>query len=148
MPILLTQTDSLHPAVRTHLDRYRPETVVLLGGEAALSAAVAAEIPGVQRIAGPNRFATAVAVADELWTTTSGEYLVTSGTAVDGWAYGLAAAGLGGQTDRPLLLVETDRLPAEIDAALCATGTRAPVTVIGGLDVVSQQVRDAMTAPC
>lgn len=150
--VVLNPSDQLHPAVATRLEENKPQ-VFLMGGEAALSAAVQAEVaarvPEVIRVSGANRYATAVAIADQLWgDAASGTYLVTSGDATDGWAYGLAGAGLGAALDAPLLLVETNRLPAETDARLCATGTRADVQVLGGPDVVSDEVRAAMATPC
>ncbi len=153
VPVILNPTSGLHPAVEQYLRERAPETTYLFGGEAALgpdveSGAAAAGTAPV-RSQGTNRYATAVAIATQLWGgSASGDRLITSGNAVDGWAYGLAAAGLGAQLNRPLLLVETDRLPTETDEALCDGGTRADSMVIGGPDVVSQAVRDALAAPC
>ena len=71
-PLLLTPPASLVSDTATELDRVLPDgaTVYLLGGEGALSAAVAAAVDALgfdaQRLAGPTRFETAVAIAEEL----------------------------------------------------------------------------------
>ena len=66
-PILITGSDSLHPAVAELLAADAPSRTVLLGGTAALSDAVQASVPNPQRVAGAERTATAAAIATELW---------------------------------------------------------------------------------
>lgn len=76
-PLLLTATGSLDPAVKAEIVRVLPAggTVYILGGTAAVSPAVEATITGagfvVKRLAGADRFATAVAVADALGDPTT-----------------------------------------------------------------------------
>jgi putative cell wall-binding protein len=147
-PVLLTQTAALAPAVAAYLDEVDPDGVVLLGGEAALSAAVAEAVPGARRIQGPNRYATAGAIATDLWPQPTSGYLVTAGNHLEGWAYALAGAGLAADTNSPILLVETAQLPPETRGLSCRGGTPPPMTVIGGDPVVSPTVRDALGQPC
>jgi putative cell wall-binding protein len=76
-PLLLTPTASLDPTVKAEIVRVLPAggTVYILGGTAAVSTAVETTITGlgfvVKRIAGADRFATAVAVADALGDPTT-----------------------------------------------------------------------------
>jgi putative cell wall-binding protein len=76
-PLLLTSSNSLSAAVRAEIVRVLPAgaPVYILGGTAAVSAAVETTITGlgfvVHRVAGANRFATAVAVAGELGNPTT-----------------------------------------------------------------------------
>lgn len=71
-PLLFTDTATLTPDTRQELDRALSagQTVYLLGGEQAISAAVADELAAagyqVERLAGPTRVETSVAVADTL----------------------------------------------------------------------------------
>ncbi|MBW3551717.1 MAG: signal peptidase I, partial [Proteobacteria bacterium] len=69
-PMYTTQPDSLSPAAATGLDDYDPELVIVLGGPVALSAQVRDQVReagyGVERLAGPARYDTAVAVAERL----------------------------------------------------------------------------------
>ncbi|HTC69804.1 MAG TPA: cell wall-binding repeat-containing protein [Acidothermaceae bacterium] len=71
-PLLLTSSAALNPTVSAEITRVLPAggTVYILGGTAAVSAAVATTLTTnhfvVKRLAGSDRFATAVAVADAL----------------------------------------------------------------------------------
>jgi hypothetical protein len=74
-PLLLTDTASLNPAVLKEIQRVLgpgdgAKTVFVLGGEKALSPAVANALTQlkyhVQRVSGPDRFATAVAIANTI----------------------------------------------------------------------------------
>lgn len=123
-PVVLTPTDTLHPSVAawiTATDR----TALLLGGTAALSEAVGAALPGSTRIFGPDRAATAAAVATQLWGLPAplDTALLIDGWAGEGWAYGLAAAGLAADLGAPLLVVGDTLPPATAALLACATTT-------------------------
>lgn len=145
-PILLTQSATLHTEVEKWLAKRPTAGRLVLGGTSAIADEVAAALGAHDRVGGANRFATAVALAESEWDGING-VVVAAGNLTDGWAYGLASAGLSARTGRPLLLVEHDRLPAETAAATCRPD-RVPVDVIGGLTQVSDGVRTALTAPC
>lgn len=100
-PLLLTATGSLDPAVKTEIVRVLPVggTVYILGGTSAVSAAVESTITGlgfvVKRLAGADRFATAVAVADALGDPTT-VFEATGLNFPDALAGGPAAIKTGG----------------------------------------------------
>ena len=146
-PILLTPTAELHPAVGAWLAEHGNAVPIVMGGEAAVSADVARAVGPHLRHAGANRYETAAMIAERRWDDPAG-YLVTAGDHELGWAYGLAAAGLSAATNQPLLLVEQDRLPEETATALCDGRQEARVEFVGGADVVSSSVRDAVAAVC
>ena len=101
-PVLLTGRDALDPATEAEIGRVTDRSyavVYILGGVAAIGAPVEARLHDlgydVVRIAGANRFATAVAVAREL----DDPSLVLEATGVrfpDALAAGAAAGGNGG----------------------------------------------------
>lgn len=110
VPLLLTQSDSLHPAVAAWLMAKQPAEVILLGGEAALSSAVAAAVPANWiRIAGSTRAGTAVAVAKYLWNrrvgTIGDRFVAVDGFASDSWSPALAASVLSAKQVAPQILV-------------------------------------------
>ena len=110
VPLLLTQSDSLHPAVAAWLAAKRPAEVILLGGEGALSPAVAAAAPGrVTRVSGATRAGTAVAVAKTLWGRRAGaagdRFVAVDGFAADSWSPALAASVLSAKQRAPQILV-------------------------------------------
>lgn len=120
-PLLLTGRDGLDPGVEAELLRVLPEggEVVLLGGAAALRAVVEERVAELGyrpvRVAGSDRYATAVAVAGRLDDPQS--VLLASGTDFpDALSAGAAAAAIGGA----VLLTVDDQLPAPTRAYLNA----------------------------
>jgi N-acetylmuramoyl-L-alanine amidase len=85
------------------------------------------------RIAGSNRYATAVAIANSGWTSTGGTAILASGT---NWPDALAGAPLSKPLAAPLLLAEPDRLPDETRARL-ATQRPTRIVILGGESAVS-----------
>lgn len=146
IPLLLTQSNALHPAVAAYLAAHRPSEVVLLGGEAALSGAVASAISTkTTRVSGPTRAGTAVAVAERLWGRTAGRtddhFVVTDGWGQTSWAPALAASVLSAKTVAPQLVVNgadsANPLPPETHAYLdglgYSSGKPASATMVGPL---------------
>lgn len=106
----------------------------------------------VIRHSGPTRYATAAEVATATYQPagTPGavgvrprpDVIVASG---ENFPDGLAAAGLAGHLDAPVLLTQRDTLPAETAAAL-GTLVASRVHVMGGTSAISQAVRDQISA--
>ena len=145
-PMLLTARDGLSAVTADEVVRLGARQAVLLGGEAALSEAVAGELTAlgleVQRIAGASRFATAAAVAAHL--PPADEVFVAEGAHADalrGWPDALSAAALAAALQRPLLLTTGDQLPVE---SLEAIPAGADVTIVGGEDAVGPAVASAL----
>lgn len=124
-PLLLTGGTALDPRVADELARaVEPGAVVyLLGGTGVLGEPVAAQVRSLglrpKRLAGSNRFETAIAIADEI-----GEHAITmiaDGRSVtDGLIAGAAAASLGGV----VVLSDGTSLPAATDEFLASDATR------------------------
>ena len=101
----------------------------VVGGPAAVPDAAVARLPGVERIAGENRAATAAAIADlAVAEGYSRNPLIASGQA---FPDGLAGGVLAAEQRRPLLLTGPDRLSAETHAWIGRNGSSS-VTVLGG----------------
>jgi putative cell wall-binding protein len=136
-PVLLSPRAALPDAVAAELARLRPMRAVLVGGEAALSAAVERRVgevvPRVDRAAGPNRYATAAALAGLEHPQGAEQVVVASG---EGFADALAAAPAA---EGPLLLVARDAVPAEVAERLAALDPDA-ILVAGGAAAVSEEV--------
>lgn len=83
--LLLTDTDSLPASTQPTLLRLEPRRIVVLGGPAAISQAVQAQLVSltsgtVTRLSGDSRFATAAAVSQTA-TTKGGTVILASGEA-------------------------------------------------------------------
>lgn len=133
-PILLTQSNQLHPEVLLELKRSMPKggKVVLMGGEEAISKAVEAAIVKeghkVERIAGANRAATAVATAKKLKEMGKAKHiLVADGT---NWQPGLISGPVAAEVDGATLLSNGDKIAPETEAFLKENAT-VPMTAIG-----------------
>jgi putative cell wall-binding protein len=164
-PILLTPANSLSTEASNVIGNCAAsgaQTVHILGGESAVSAGVAAAVdalPGtvtVNRIAGANRYETAVAIANAVTAGAIGSFggkrtvILASGTSyVDALAAGpISYRGVIGGINsgaHPILLTAADALPAVTDAALTSLGVQQ-VVIVGGTSVVSEAVQTAVEA--
>jgi putative cell wall-binding protein len=95
---------------------------------------------GAVRIAGADRYATAVKVSQKSFARPQSYVIVASG---ESWADALAAGPLAAFTEAPILLVRKDTLPAVVDAELKRLGP-VHVMVVGGRGVISDSVLKAV----
>ena len=149
-PIVLTPATSLSSdASSCHrcLRRRCAQTVHILGGESAISAGVASAVDAlpnvsVNRIAGANRYETAVQIANTVGAGAIGQFLgkrtaiIASGTSyVDALAAGpisyRGVVGGIGAGPHPILLTAANALPASTSAALTSLGVKQ-VGIVGG----------------
>jgi hypothetical protein len=136
-PVLLTPPGALDPRVAAEIQRLGATSAVLLGGDTALSAQVAADVAAsgigaLERVAGDNRYATAAAVTSRLASVAGSApatVLVASG---ERFPDALAAGALG----LPVLLTTRSSLP---DVTASAIGSATPV-VVGGASAIEPSV--------
>jgi uncharacterized repeat protein (TIGR01451 family) len=130
-PMLLNPTDALLDNVLAEIQRILPPggPVYLLGGRAALSQAVEDQLTtagfDVRRRSGADRYATAIAIAEEL--DPSALFLATGFNYPDALAAGAAAAEVGGA-----LLLTADRSMHPATAAFIAANPTLPRYAAGG----------------
>jgi hypothetical protein len=130
-PLLLTPPDALAPAVLQEVDRILPEGtgVYVLGGTQAISTAVedaliAAGHP-VHRLAGVDRYTTAVAIAREEGSPTR-VFLVTGRNFPDGLAAGACAAA-----GRAAILLTDDATLPQVTLDYVADTGKVPFAIGG-----------------
>ncbi|WP_370326507.1 cell wall-binding repeat-containing protein [Euzebya sp.] len=139
VPTLVTDTAALHPDVAAWLSANGIDRTVLFGGTAALSDAVAGAVPNPVRIAASERTGTAAAIAASLWQAADSgprRFTIIDGFDPDGWAYGLAAAGMASDAGAPLLMVNGDVVP-DPTAAMVTGCTEVDLALIGAGSVIS-----------
>lgn len=154
VPVLLTPQSELHDAVAEYLSEAGIQHVLLMGGTAALSATVEADLEqlgiSVDRMAGASRFETATMTAAFAAQSFPGDCF-------GGGHVGLArarvpfdsfsAAPLLARLCTPLVLTDPGKIPSSTAAFLdeIRGDARAPVsvTVFGGEAAVSQDALDA-----
>jgi putative cell wall-binding protein/Tol biopolymer transport system component len=140
-PILLVGGNDVPPSTAAELARLAPQRIVILGGPEAVPSWVEdafAQVAPVERLAGPNRYSTAAAVAARVPAGDTA-YLATGENHPDALVSGAAAAATGS----PLLLVTAKAIPEPTDVAL---GQRqvAHIHVVGGSAAVHDTVLDTL----
>ena len=134
-PIVLTDTESLHPLVGVFLTLTQPDRTIVLGGAAAVGDAAYEAVPGTkQRVGGADRVATAAAIDDQLIEGTGGPVLVIDGRDPAAWAYGLTAAGNVAASGGSILYADDGTIRGATSTARC--DGRADVATIGATSLI------------
>ncbi|GGK56357.1 cell wall-binding repeat-containing protein [Ornithinimicrobium pekingense] len=145
VPILLTQPERLPNATRAALEDLRPSRIVVVGGTAAVSGAVQAELGGyaasVQRLSGIDRYETSAAVAGSYPSGLPVLYVTTGRTYADA----LSVGALAGKEGVPVLLTDPTRLRSVTASTIEALAPQS-VVVVGGDGAVSETVVESIAA--
>ena len=143
--ILLTSTTTLPPNTAAALFALVPSSITILGGDSAVSADVATQLSAysatVTRISGPDRYATAAAIATKAFPDATSVFITTG----NGFADALTGGPVAGAAGQPLLLATTTCLPDATHIVVAGT-TPATVTLLGGTSVLGDGV--ASLTPC
>ncbi len=138
--LLLTGRTAVPSATLAEMDRLEVDRVVVLGGPAVVGEQVLDTLRArglqVERVDGPDRIATAVAVASRFGADPA-EVVLASGFA---FPDGLAGAALAAALRAPMLLTDGESL----DEATAEVIGDADVVVVGGSAVVGETVLDAL----
>ncbi len=140
-PVLLVERGGIPQATASALQRLEPGAITILGGEVAVGAAVERQAGQytsgmVDRLEGPDRYATAAAIVDEYVDPgVPVVYIATGRKFADALAGGPAAVSTGG----PLLLVEPGEIPPDTSTTLDRLRP-GRIVVLGGTQAVSSQV--------
>jgi putative cell wall-binding protein len=146
--LLLTEGNAVPDETASALTSGKPVKVVILGGEAVISAAVISQVhtllPGatVERWAGADRYATAAAISSNTYPQGATTAYLASGADYPDALAGAPVAALAGA---PLLLTSRDCVPASTLAELQRLGT-TNIVVLGGTSAVSDAA--ANLTPC
>ena len=155
-PLLLVPREGpLPPQVRSELQRLAPSSAVVLGGTAAVSAQVEAELQDLglstERRAGGSRIETAIAVAaaeaPAAETAILARAFGADGTSdpSQGFADTLAGGGMAARTGWPILLTQTEALSPATRDYLEASQVRR-VEILGGTAAIGTAVEEELRA--
>ena len=152
-PVLLTPGDMLHGGVKDFIEDYGIGNIHVLGGTAAVSDAVLTELEGlankprVTRIAGPDRYATSAAIAEQLegesWCGTNANSAILASGANDRLFDAIAIGPLANRLELPVLLTSGDML-ADAVVDYIDEHNVEHVQIVGGTDAVSAAVEQAL----
>ncbi|MEA3511861.1 MAG: cell wall-binding repeat-containing protein, partial [Actinomycetota bacterium] len=147
-PVLLVVTDDIPGETLSELSRLSPERIVIIGGPAAVSDAVATRLAAyatqpIERLAGHDRYGTATEVSRSFFATGSAHevFIATGHSSPDALASGTAATASPG----PILLTRATDLPAVVNDELVRLQPDR-VVIVGGIDAVSLAVEQTIIA--
>jgi putative cell wall-binding protein len=106
----------------------------------ATPAGATADVNTEDRAAGATRFGTAADVADTAYPDGNDTVIIANGRK---FPDALAASGLAGALDAPILLTELDSVPTETSAGIEALGATNAV-IVGGTAAVNDDVQSAL----
>ncbi len=144
-PVLLVRKDELPADVATELRRYRPRSVVVIGGSAVISDKVVTEIESVTgrpaiRVGGADRFATAAATSAFMFHDGAKVAYIASG---QNFPDSLVAGALAGRSAGPILLTTRDDIPTAVTDELKRLRPEK-IVVLGGINAISDSVAGAL----
>lgn len=140
-PMLLVSGTYIPSETAAELTRLRPGRIVVLGGTSAVSSAVSTGLSryatsgSVTRLAGADRYATAVAVSNGTFDPGPTVFIATGAAFPDALGGSPVAGGLPG----PLLLVPGTSVPSSVATELRRLNP-GTVVVLGGTSAVSETV--------
>lgn len=139
-PILLVNNEELSKSVIDEMLRLEANHVLLIGGENAISEKVSTTLlkHGLNpaRIAGENRYKTAVEIAKVIDGSSSDTTFVVSGEA---FPDALSVSSFASRFGSPILFTKKDELPSETEAFLKEQDA-ASTYIIGGESVIDSNV--------
>ncbi|MYD34126.1 MAG: S8 family serine peptidase [Acidimicrobiales bacterium] len=150
--VLYTDTARLSASTRDLLDDYLPAEVIVIGGPAAVSDATlrairrAADLDGVERIAGAGRASTAAAVARRALGSPGEAGGQISVVIANGWSppdIG-AAAAVAARTPRSAVLYTSRSGLPEATAAVLRDYRPARIVIVGGTAAVAAATEEAI----
>ncbi|HUR49470.1 MAG TPA: cell wall-binding repeat-containing protein, partial [Acidimicrobiales bacterium] len=132
--VLLTDGDTVPPAVGDYLSQNADAPRIAIGGPAALA------VPGAENVAGADRFETSVLVARRFFPSPN---LVGLASGIS-FADALSGGALLGRLGAPLILIAPDQLPDSVSRYLGANRVSIDnLLVLGGESAIATGVANA-----
>ncbi len=152
-PVLLTRGSSVPQVVMDEIERLGAKSVWIIGGESAVSSAVKTQLEAEglyvdRQLQGVNRYETSAKIAYFLYDALAADGRPFSNKAFvargDAFPDALAVAPLAAATYSPIILVRTDAPVPSASAQVFQTLPIWYAFIVGGTDVVSEDVEVAI----
>lgn len=142
-PILLTQTGSLNSDTLSEIKRLGASSVILVGGEGAISENVQNKIKSsgniiTERIYGKDRYETSVKIAEKIGSTDKIGLAVGSN-----YADALSFSSIAASEGIPILLTNKDTIPDTVSKYIGKTKISCTY-IIGGTGAISKNVENSV----
>ncbi|QGS69552.1 hypothetical protein CV093_18575 [Oceanobacillus sp. 143] len=139
MPILLTQNNKLPKQTKQALKDLRISSTLAIGGNLAINDNVFKQLPNSVRIAGQNRYETAVKIAD-YFNVKNKHYYITTGLE---FPDALSSAALAAKEGTGILLVGTS-IPKPVQTFIMKNNI-SDFTIVGGTSIIPARVQQALS---
>jgi putative cell wall-binding protein len=143
-PILLVKKDYIPYVVKQAIEELGITETYILGGVGAVSSSVESNLPNPTRLAGKDRYETAVRIAEhavqDLGFDSSAIYVATGLNYPDALAAGACVA----KTANPILLVKTDEVPQSVVDFIASHSEIIKIRIVGGTGAVSSTVEEVL----
>nr|WP_300006167.1 cell wall-binding repeat-containing protein [Tissierella sp.] len=151
-PLLLSpKGDKVSKELKNEIIRLGANNIYILGGINAVSKGIESELIGmnlnVERVSGPNRYATAVSIAEKAKDKTNlflalGKKVLANGKE-DALADALAIGSVSAKEKMPVLLTQANNIPKETKDAMEKFGV-TNVTIVGGKLAISEAIENEL----
>ncbi len=143
-PLLLVKKGEIPGAVSAEIDRLKPQSIVIVGGEGAVSDDVRSQLAdksaSVKRVAGVNRYETASLLSNQNFGIDTPFAFVASGAS---FPDALSASSAGALAGGPVLLTPRVGLPASTGVELERLDPRHILVVGGSSAIADSTAREA-----
>lgn len=143
IPMVLVEANEIPDESLAYLNQLQPAQITIVGGEGVVSPMVEGKLrdmfpnASLRRYGGLNRYDTAAKIAQALFGDTGPNLFVAKGT---DFPDALAGSIFAGSTLSPIVLVEPDKIPKEIESDYLDTLSDKKVVTLGGQGAVSDNV--------
>lgn len=139
VPVLMTKANSLDPNAKAKINEWKPEEVIVVGGNSSISEGVMRQINAKSkvRISGRTRFDTALAIANKAYPDAKTIFVSNGYNAVDS----LSAGAVTGLAKAPIILVEKNKLPASVVEKL--KGNK-DLIILGGNSTIDANIENSI----
>ncbi len=139
VPVLMTRANSLDPNAKAKINEWKPEEVIVVGGNSSISEGVMRQINAKSkvRISGRTRFDTALAIANKAYPDAKTIFVSNGYNAVDS----LSAGAVTGLTKAPIILAEKNKVPASVVEKL--KGNK-DLIILGGNNTIDANIENSI----
>ena len=149
-PVLLTEKDTLKDVTKNELKRLGVGKVYIIGGSSVISKNIQSQIEkmgiSVERISGSNRYATSVAIANEMKSEGANIDQVAIVNGVSGLADAISFGAAAGQKNIPIILSDKNGKTKGAEEILSDDKVEKTY-IIGGKNAVPESVESSLKNP-
>ena len=140
IPVLLVNSRKIDSSVKSKLDSWNVNELLIVGGSGSIPNSIVNNIRAnkKRRIAGADRFDTAIEIAKESYSNPKTVMLSNGYNAIDA----LSAGAVTEKAQAPILLVRKDSIPSKVRSMVDNNSSKA--VFLGGVNTISSWVESSL----